>query len=159
MLSDNAINLSKILDSGNRREFDSGAVRDIQEGKGRCDLLPVYSVALLLDHDNFLLSVGDFIRLQDPSFLLNAACALIRDRQADMYGSILDLSKHFEEGAKKYGEHNWEKGIPIHCYVDSAIRHYLKMRRGDTDEPHFRACLWNVLCAHWTILNIKEFAW
>lgn len=29
-----------IKDSGNRREFDSGAVRDIAEGKGRCDLLP-----------------------------------------------------------------------------------------------------------------------
>lgn len=31
----------KILDSGSRRQFDSGAVRDIAEGKGRCDLLPL----------------------------------------------------------------------------------------------------------------------
>ena len=30
-----------IQDSGNRREFDTGAVRDIAEGKGRCDLLPL----------------------------------------------------------------------------------------------------------------------
>ena len=30
-----------ILDSGNRRQFETGAVRDIQEGKGRCDLLPL----------------------------------------------------------------------------------------------------------------------
>ena len=30
-----------IKDSGERREFQSGAVRDIQEGKGRCDLLPL----------------------------------------------------------------------------------------------------------------------
>ena len=28
-------------DSGERTEFESGAVRDIQEGKGRCDLLPL----------------------------------------------------------------------------------------------------------------------
>jgi hypothetical protein len=28
-----------ILDSGERREFSSGAVRDIAEGKGRMDLL------------------------------------------------------------------------------------------------------------------------
>ena len=34
-----------ILDSGNRREFESGAVRDIQEGKGRCDLMPLDVVA------------------------------------------------------------------------------------------------------------------
>ena len=29
-----------IKDSGERREFSTGAVRDIQEGKGRMDLLP-----------------------------------------------------------------------------------------------------------------------
>ena len=37
-----------ILDSGERREFPTGAVRDIQEGKGRCDLLPLDVVAQLL---------------------------------------------------------------------------------------------------------------
>lgn len=31
----------ELKDSGNRREFSSGAVRDIAEGKGRCDLLPL----------------------------------------------------------------------------------------------------------------------
>ena len=35
----------KILDSGARREFASGAVRDIQEGKGRCDLLPLKNIS------------------------------------------------------------------------------------------------------------------
>lgn len=30
----------EILDSGNRREFETGAVRDMAEGKGRLDLLP-----------------------------------------------------------------------------------------------------------------------
>lgn len=35
----------ELQDSGNRREFDSGAVRDINEGKGRCDLLPLGVVA------------------------------------------------------------------------------------------------------------------
>ena len=34
-----------IKDSGNRREYESGAVRDIQEGKGRCDLMPLDVVA------------------------------------------------------------------------------------------------------------------
>lgn len=28
--------MSEILDSGERREFGTGAVRDVQEGKGRC---------------------------------------------------------------------------------------------------------------------------
>lgn len=30
----------EIKDSGERRKFETGAVRDIQEGKGRYDLLP-----------------------------------------------------------------------------------------------------------------------
>ena len=30
-----------IKDSGKRRQFETGAVRDIAEGKGRCDLMPL----------------------------------------------------------------------------------------------------------------------
>ena len=40
----------KIEDSGNRREFDSGAVRDIQEGKGRYDLIPWEAIQELAIH-------------------------------------------------------------------------------------------------------------
>ena len=40
-----------IKDSGNRREFETGAVRDIQEGKGRCDVLPLDVVANLFLYD------------------------------------------------------------------------------------------------------------
>ena len=66
---------------------------------------------------------------------------------------LLEVSKHFEEGAKKYGEHNWQKGIPTKCYIDSAVRHYLKWFRGDKDEPHDRAFVWNILCCIWTCEN------
>jgi len=34
-------NEMKIADSGDRTQFDTGAVRDMHEGKGRCDLLPM----------------------------------------------------------------------------------------------------------------------
>lgn len=37
--------MAELKDSGARREFDSGAVRDIAEGKGRCDLLPLTTIA------------------------------------------------------------------------------------------------------------------
>lgn len=78
-----------IKDSGDRHEFTTGAVRDMAEGKGRCDLLPPLA--------------------------------------------IIRLSKHFEEGAKKYGERNWEKGIPINSFIDSAMRHTLKYMAGQDD--------------------------
>ncbi len=95
-----------IQDSGNRREFETGAVRDIQTGKGRMDLLP--------------------------------ACALIR------------LSKHFENGVQKYEERNWEKGIPIHSFIDSGLRHIMNYLDGKTDEDHLCAATWNLMCAMWT---------
>lgn len=30
--------MAVLKDSGERRQYETGAVRDIQEGKGRCDL-------------------------------------------------------------------------------------------------------------------------
>lgn len=33
--------MTQIIDSGNRTEFATGAVRDIQQGKGRFDLMPL----------------------------------------------------------------------------------------------------------------------
>jgi hypothetical protein len=64
---------------------------------------------------------------------------------------FLEVAKHFEEGAKKYGENNWQKGIPAKCYIDSAVRHYLKWLRGDKDEPHDRAFVWNLMCCIWEV--------
>ena len=68
--------------------------------------------------------------------------------------ALLELSKHFEQGAVKYGERNWEKGLPEYCYIDSAIRHYLKWMDGQDDEPHDRAVIWNLICLWWTHENI-----
>lgn len=58
----------------------------------------------------------------------------------------LELYKHFEKGAMKYGERNWEKGQPLSEYIGSARRHELKFRQGLWDENHLIAYLWNVYC-------------
>lgn len=92
-------------DSGHRRLYLTGAVRDRQYGKGRCDLLP--------------------------------AAALLR------------LSKHYEAGAIKYTDRNWEKGIPISDMIDSGLRHILKYLDGWDDEDHLAAAAWNILGAMW----------
>lgn len=93
----------EIKDSGERTQFETGAVRDMHSGKGRMDLLP--------------------------------------------WEAIVEVSKHCEEGALKYGERNCEKGIPIHSLIDSAFRHLAKYMMGMKDEPHLRAAAWNVLFA------------
>lgn len=144
-----------ILDSGNRTEFVTGAVRDIQEGKGRCDLMPLVEVGQWL-RDAIIVAIGKFIETGDTNHLNTALDLFAIDTQEDTYSLALELAVHFEEGAKKYGERNWQKGINAHCYVSSAIRHYLKFRRGDEDERHDRAFVWNIVCLMWTISNRPE---
>jgi hypothetical protein len=152
-----------IKDSGERREFDTGAVRDIQEGKGRCDLMPLSVVAQLLggrddgiSFDIILCDIEIFKRTGDAEHLFRAAERFAQAGYRSTCSMLLEVSKHFEEGAKKYGEHNWQKGIPVKCYIDSAIRHYLKWLREDEDEPHDRAFCWNILCAIWTCEHMPE---
>ena len=63
------------------------------------------------------------------------------------WAAIMEVSKHCEAGALKYGEHNVDKGIPTHSLLDSAIRHAAKYLDGWTDEPHLVAAAWNLLWA------------
>lgn len=46
--------------------------------------------------------------------------------------------------------------MPLNCYIDSGIRHYLKTLRRDDDEPHYRGFIWNMLGALWTINNVPN---
>lgn len=145
-----------ILDSGDRTKFESGAVRDMHEGKGRCDLLPLDVVAEILC-SKVLFEIHRF-QCDSDTYHLITALEYFRESHgcicaADM---VLEVAKHFEEGAKKYGESNWKKGIPVKFYIDSGVRHYLKWLRGDEDEPHDRAFCWNIMCAMWTCLHIPE---
>lgn len=93
-----------LKDSGERREFGTGAVRDRGEGKQfrRYDLLPVHATHL--------------------------------------------LALHFGKGAAKYAARNWEKGIPLTEFYNSAESHRMKLIAGYDDEPHAEAWLWNVIC-------------
>ncbi len=64
--------------------------------------------------------------------------------------ALLRLARHFESGASKYGDRNWEKGIPISSFIDSGMRHFLKYMSGWEDEDHLCAATWNLICAMWT---------
>lgn len=144
-----------IKDSGTRRVFESGAVRDITEGKGRCDLLPLEEVAGLMDNTTIHL-ISAFVKHDEPWYLDKAILHFAQERGWDLATMILEVSKHFEDGAKKYSPDNWKKGIDESSYINSGIRHYLKWLRGDQDEPHDRAFVWNMLCLIWTVNHREE---
>ncbi len=143
-------------DSGERREFPTGAVRDIAQGKGRCDLLPLgvlgaWTTDIIFENIQMYFNTGDTGYLED-------AMEEFADSEygGNIYTAMLEVAKHFEDGAVKYVDNNWQKGIFLQCYIDSAVRHYLKYRRGDKDEPHDRAFMWNLICAIWTHKNKPE---
>ena len=137
-----------IKDSGERREFDSGAVRDITEGKGRFDLVPLDAVAEITK-DVFIYNIAKFQAEEQPKYLVEAINKFSKDAFGDFETAMLEVAIHFEEGAKKYGENNWQKGIPFNSYIDSTVRHYYKWKRGADDERHDRAVIWNLLCLYY----------
>lgn len=91
----------EVKDSGARQSFDTGAVRDTQEGKPRFDLIP-------------------------PKALTRVAML-------------------YANGAKKYGDRNWEKGMPASRFYASALRHLFQYGKGDLDEDHLAAVIFNCL--------------
>lgn len=218
--------MAELKDSGNRREFETGAVRDMQEGKGRMDLVP-WGIALSIretmgdlfyarhygyeaingkyqavnayqcigpiveyaewmdkelndvetvceNHPNpvnrlqeientFVKMAATFIMFPqvtpDPMNCQNgfnrqsfsfddngAVTTLLNDEWAS---AMLEVAKHYEDGAHKYSENNWRKGMDPKIYFDSAMRHFMKWCRRMTDEPHNRAFIWNCMCGAW----------
>lgn len=60
--------------------------------------------------------------------------------------AIHKVALHFERGAKRYSERNWELGQPLSVYLNSAESHLNKVKAGFDDEPHAEAAAWNMLC-------------
>lgn len=162
-----------IKDSGERVSFETGAVRDIQDDKGRCDLMPLdilgevmffYGAEDSLKYIKILGYLDEFKRaaLSNQEFSINPLLSALHEfisikYNGDYIEAMLELSIHFREGAEKYGEDNWKKGIPEWSYLSSAVRHLLKCIRGDSDENHKRSFMWNIVCLMWTMKeNTKQ---
>ena len=100
----------EVMSTGKEHQkFDSGSRRDSAEGKGRPDLLPVHALIRIAKVcDPFVVPIHGIIR----------------------------LSVHYENGAVKYGDRNWELGQPISRYFQSAFRHLQKWVGGAREEDH-----------------------
>lgn len=51
------------------------------------------------------------------------------------------------EGAAKYGDYNWEKGMPANDLINHALRHIYLFLSGNRDECHLGHAAWNVIGA------------
>jgi hypothetical protein len=152
--------IETIKDSGDRRQFGTGAVRDMA-CKGRCDLLP-WDVIPGRSAEDSLVQFCDYMSKAVHHIELADSIRGCLDVFVDAayFGSyetaLLDVAFHYEAGAKKYSARNYELGIPVDVFLDSAGRHYLKWLRGDKDECHDRAVVWNLLSALWMIKHHPE---
>ena len=142
-----------IKDSGDRTSFDSGAVRDMHVGKGRCDLMPHEMLKFEYAEHVSLIKLLEYAETKHTECLYHSLVGASREMFDNIDTMFLEVAIHFEDGANKYGEYNWQKGIPEQSYIDSAIRHFLKWHRGDIDERHDRAFVWNIMCLLWTSLH------
>lgn len=61
--------------------------------------------------------------------------------------AIHELAIHFEVGAQKYGDRNWELGQPISRIMDSALRHAFSYMAKKPEENHLAAACWNLMAA------------
>jgi len=57
---------------------------------------------------------------------------------------------HYTNGAEQYGKNNWTKGMPLSELYNSSHRHLQKWWKGETDEDHLAATIWNLLGIMWT---------
>ena len=137
--------------STNKREMYEEAAMML---RGLLDDCP--HVIASLANDGIIHSIAEFQQNGDTLSLESAVKIFMESKGWNLPTMLLEVSKHFEEGAEKYGENNWQKGIPVNCYINSAVRHYLKWLRGDTDEYHDRAFCWNIIAACWTCLSKPE---
>jgi hypothetical protein len=63
-------------------------------------------------------------------------------------GPMLErLAVHLTKGAKKYDARNWMKAAgeeEMNRFRESAVRHFVQWMRGDTDEDHAAAVMFNI---------------
>lgn len=95
--------------------------------------------------------MNQFDSVKDSGARQTFSTGSVRDTQTgkgryDLSSPIVNErdAKHYENGAKKYGDRNWEKGQPLSRFLDSALRHINKYREGHRDEDHLAAARWNL---------------
>jgi len=64
----------------------------------------------------------------------------------DLISPILErrLAVLYEGGVAKYADRNWEKGMPLSRFYNSAKRHMNQFLEGYRDEDHLVQAIWNL---------------
>ncbi len=93
---------------------------------------------------------ADVERLQDNVSRFPTGAVRSTDADGERWDLITPiglrrLAETCAEGARKYGEHNWTRGIPASVMLNHAIRHIYLYLQGDKSEDHLAHAAWNIL--------------
>lgn len=56
------------------------------------------------------------------------------------------VTRHYQNGAKKYAKDNWRKGVSADVCLDKAFRHLYQYQQGDRSEDHLSAVVFWMFC-------------
>ena len=73
----------------------------------------------------------------------------VEDFRSDLVSPIglREGARACAEGASKYSDFNWEKGMPVHDLLNHAIAHIFQFLAGDRSEPHLGHAAWGLMAA------------
>ena len=160
---------SGLNDTGARVDAPSGATREPTTGKGMYHLITPVIAGIAGNIEDYNFEDSGFNSDIANQYLKNAieyayqwlgnkdtiylewainevifACA--QDSESNGYANaLMRLAKHYERGAYKYDQRNWEKGLSSSRCFDSAIRHMVRQIAGDRTEDHLAAAIWNLM--------------
>jgi hypothetical protein len=69
---------------------------------------------------------------------------------------IRRVAEIYRKGAMKYSPYNWQKGIPLSRFLDSAKRHLDQFCEGLIDEDHLHQSIWNLFAISHTMEMIER---
>jgi hypothetical protein len=96
---------------------------------------------------------ADEVKAQEGSSVRFATGAVrSSDAEATRYDLISPIgleavARTCAEGAAKYSDFNWERGMPVHDLLNHALRHVYKYLAGDRSEDHLPHAAWGLLAA------------
>jgi hypothetical protein len=88
---------------------------------------------------------GDVVKFQTGAVRSSDAEATRYDLVSPI--GLEAVARTCAEGAAKYGDWNWEKGMPVHDLLNHALRHIYQYLSGDRSEDHLPHAAWGLLAA------------
>jgi hypothetical protein len=142
-------------DSGYRRTWGTGAQRDVVKDKP--DFLKFLVLRAMMLEQERLTGIPFIVEAAGVPSLTPTFAQLYDDYRPDLLPEIAleRLAMLLGRGAKKYGDRNWELGIPVDVFAASALRHMMQWLLGDTTEDHAAAVLFNIAAAMTTEARVQ----